>query len=156
MPGWRPSHPNTPTLSTIASVEALESVFDLPDIRPAALNQDQLRSAPSSIPIPGIDEPNAVLSLAKALAIAIHHPPEDESLRKATEQGITNVLVRLCAEHPGAAMLAVDVARIAAHSNGPEAKPHSSKENLLIPVVISAMRDPHFSEVVREHIKEFL
>lgn len=156
MSAWHPRHPNTPTLSTIASSEALESVFDLPEIKPAELNPDRLRSAPSSIPIPGIDQPEAVLSLAKALAHAIHHPPEDESLRKATEQGITNVLVRLCAEHPGAAMLAVDVARIAAHNNGPEAKPYSSKENLLIPVVISAMRDPHFSEVVRQHIKEFL
>lgn len=156
MSGWRPRHANTATLSTVASVAALESVFDLPEIRPMTLDQSQLQADPTSIPIPGIDQPEAALALAKALAIAIHHAPADEPARKETERGITNVLVRLCAEHPRAAMLAVDAARIAAQSNGPEAKPFAEMTNVLIPVVIMALADTNFSEVTCEHIKEFL
>jgi hypothetical protein len=156
MPGWHPRHPNTATLSTVASVAALESVFEHPEVKPMELDPIQLQTATGSIPIPSIDQWDEALSMAKGIAIAIHHAPEGQPERKAFEEGLTDLLIRLSGDHPGAAMYAVDVARIAAHSNGPEAKPFAGRENVIIPVVIMAMADPHFAEVVHEHNKEFL
>ncbi len=156
MTGWRPRHPITATLSTVASVAALESVFQHPEVIPLKLDPVLLRRDPGSIPIPAIDQGDEALAMAKAIAIAIHHAPENQPERKAFEEGLTNLLIRLSGEHPGAAMHAVDVARVAAQSNGPEAKSLAERKNVLIPVVIMAMADIHFGEVVREHIQEFL
>ena len=156
MSGWHPRTPNTATLSTVASMAALDSVFEHPEVRPMQLDPVKVQTDPGSIPIPPIDQWDDALSMAKAIAIAIHHAPESLPERKSFEEGLTNLLIRLSGDHPGAAMYAVDVARIAAHSNGPEAKHFAGQENVIIPVVIMAMADPHFSDVVREHIKEFL
>jgi hypothetical protein len=120
------------------------------------LDPVQLQTNPGSIPIPPIDQWDDALAMAKAIAIAIHHAPDAQPEREAFEEGLTDLLVRLSRDHPGAAMYAVDVARIAAHSNGPEAKHLKEQRNILIPVVIAAMRDPHFSEVTCHHNREFL
>lgn len=144
------------TVSTVASVAALESVFHHPEIRPADLDGDRLRTDPASIPIPPIDQPEGAMSLAKALAIAIHHPPEDPPARKAFEQGIVNVLVRLSREHPVAAMYALDAAREAALRSRSRTADQTERRNLLIQVVISALRDHHFEGVLAYHNREYL
>lgn len=144
------------TVSTVASVAALESVFHHPEIRPAELDGDRLQTEPSSIPIPPIDQRDGAISLAKALAIAIHHPPEDPPARKAFEQGIVEVLVRLSWEHPDAAMYALDVAREAALRSRSKMADPMGRTNLLIQVVIAALRDPHFEGVLAYRNREFL
>lgn len=146
----------TSTVSTVASVAALESVFHHPEIRPAALDGNRLRTDPASIPIPPIDQREDAMSLAMALAIAIHHPPEDPPARKAYEQGIVNVLIRLSREHPDAAMYALDTAREAALRSRSRTADPMGRRNVLIQVVIWAIGDSGFEEVLAHHNREYL
>lgn len=146
----------TSTVSTVATVAALEAVFHHPEVRPMELDGDRLRMDPASIPIPPVDQPEGALALAKALAIAIHHPPEDPSARKAFEQGIVDVLVRLSREHPDAALYALDAAREAALRSRSKMADPTGRTNLLIQVVIWAIGDPRFAEVMAYHNREYL